>query len=64
MNDKNPTTSDKVIKTTLCETAEISTGITERKIGGATYVVNSIFDENAGEGLLDKLWRLIKNDAG
>ena len=44
-------------------TSELSTGvITERKIGGTTYIVTSEYNENATEGLLDKIWRLIQND--
>jgi hypothetical protein len=35
---------------------------TESKVGGTTYIVTSNYKEN-GEGLLDKLWRLIQNDA-
>ena len=36
--------------------------ITKRKIGGTTYIVTSKYNENAREGLLDKLWWLIQND--
>ena len=35
--------------------------IIERKIGGTTYVVFGKYKEN-GEGLLDKVWRLIEKD--
>jgi len=37
--------------------------ITERKIGKTTYIVRSFYRSNAREGLLNKLWRLIQNDA-
>jgi len=33
------------------------------KIGGTTYIVTRTFNPDAKEGLMDKLWRLIKNDA-
>jgi hypothetical protein len=36
---------------------------TEIKIGGCTYIVNSYYREDARENLLDKLWRLIRNDS-
>ena len=35
----------------------------EYKIGSTTYIVSGKYKENAREGLLDKLWRLIENDA-
>jgi hypothetical protein len=34
----------------------------EFKMGNTTYVVNSFHSPNAREGLLDILWRLIRND--
>jgi len=34
----------------------------ERKIGGTTYIVRVHYKQNAREGLLDKIWRLIQND--
>ena len=34
----------------------------ERKIGNTTYVVRTYFKPDAYEGLLDKLWRLMRND--
>ena len=36
---------------------------TEMQIGNTTYIVRSFHSPNAREGLLDKLWRLIQNDA-
>jgi len=33
-----------------------------RKIGGTTYIVRAHYKQNAREGLLDKIWRLIQND--
>ena len=36
----------------------------ERKIGNTTYIVRVHYKQDAREGLLDKIWRLIKNDAG
>jgi len=39
------------------------TEITERKIGGTTYIVTSKYKEDGKEGLLDKIWRLIQYDA-
>ena len=35
---------------------------TEYKIGNTTYVVRVHFKQEAREGLLDKLWRLMRND--
>jgi len=37
--------------------------VTEMQIGNTTYVIRSFHSPNAREGLLDKLWRLIQNDA-
>jgi len=37
--------------------------VTEMQIGNTTYIVRSFHSPNAREGLLDKLWRLIQNDA-
>lgn len=34
----------------------------ERKIGNTTYIVRAYFNPNAREGVLDQLWRLMKND--
>ena len=36
---------------------------TEMQIGNTTYIVRSFHSPNAREGLLDKLWRLIQNNA-
>jgi len=36
---------------------------TEFKVGGTTYIITSRHSENAREGLLDKIWRLIENDS-
>ena len=36
---------------------------TETHIGNTIYIVRSFHSPNAHEGLLDKLWRLIQNDA-
>ncbi|MCL2225432.1 MAG: transposon-encoded TnpW family protein [Defluviitaleaceae bacterium] len=33
------------------------------KVGGTTYIITGKYKENAREGLLDKLWRLMQNDA-
>ncbi|MDR1000266.1 MAG: transposon-encoded TnpW family protein [Clostridiales bacterium] len=32
------------------------------KIGSTTYIVTVSYDQEAKEGLLDKLWWLIRND--
>jgi len=34
----------------------------QRKIGNTTYTLRAHFKPDAREGLLDKLWRLIRND--
>jgi len=34
----------------------------ERKIGNTTYIVRAYFNPNAREGVMDQLWRLMKND--
>jgi len=36
---------------------------TEMQIGNTTYIVRAFHSSNAREGLLDKLWRLMQNDA-
>ena len=43
------------------QTSSILPETIERKIGGTTYIVNGIYQEN-GDDLIDKLWRLIKNE--
>jgi len=35
--------------------------ITKSTVGGTTYIVTSAYKEQ-GDGLTDKLWRLIQND--
>ena len=50
-------TSGKTGKTTFFP----KEGITKSTVGGTTYIVTSTYKER-GEGLLDKLWRLIQND--
>jgi len=42
--------------------ATLPTGPMVRKIGGTTYIVRAHYKQNAREGLLDKIWRLIQND--
>jgi hypothetical protein len=34
-----------------------------RKIGRTTYILTAKYNKESKEGLVDKLWRLIKNDA-
>jgi len=34
----------------------------ERKIGNTTYIVRVHFKQDSKEGLVDKLWRLMRND--
>jgi len=36
--------------------------VTKTKIGKTTYVVNSIFDQNAEEDLINKLYNKFKQD--
>ena len=56
--------AEKPIENKTQTTSSLSTDvITQRKIGGTTYIVTSEYDENAQEGLLDKIWRLIQSDA-
>jgi len=68
MNDLNPPEKnvqpEENIQTVPSELSEENQAhlIFQRKIGGTTYIVTSEFNENAREGLLDKLWRLIEND--
>lgn len=38
--------------------------VTERKIGGTTFVVSSFFSENGQETAADKMARLIEREAG
>jgi len=35
----------------------------EKKIGNTTYIVTAHFNPNAREGILAKLYRLMKNEA-
>ena len=35
----------------------------ERQIGNTTYIITAHFNPNAREGLLAKLYRLMRNDA-
>jgi len=36
--------------------------VTKRKIGKTTYIVNSIFDKNAEDDLINKLYNKFKQD--
>ena len=38
--------------------------VTERKIGGTTFVVSSFFNEDSEETAADKMARLIEREAG
>ena len=57
------------VDTSIADTSTFSEAeqTTESKVGGTTYIVTSHYKTDtgaplAGEGLLDKLWRLIEND--
>ena len=62
MNDQHSTKEKMVVVATATTTTEALPIIAQRKIGGTTYIVSTSFKEK-GEGLLDKIWRLIENDA-
>ncbi|MCL2083564.1 MAG: transposon-encoded TnpW family protein [Oscillospiraceae bacterium] len=44
-------------------TYQSETPVIQRKIGNTTYIVTGTYKKDAKEGLMDKLWRLMKNDA-
>jgi len=64
MNDFNPTEKNvQSVSSELSATSKVPL-VLERKIGGTTYIITGKYKEDAREGLLDKLWRLIENDTG
>jgi len=52
---RQPTNDKK--QTTFCSKEQI----TKSTVGGTTYIVTSAYKKQ-GDGLTDKLWRLIQND--
>ena len=62
MPPENNTPLISAVSTELTDITDNEAEITVRKIGGTTYIVTSEYNENAKEGLLDKIWRLIQND--